>query len=1469
MGSRGVANAVAEGAEFEFSNVSATFNAPHYFNATGNADFHDAFDPLFAGSGLNLPNDDYSPVSDNADPVLTAGAIFNLVQPPMPSSISGYVFDDTDIDNSQDPGELGIGGVSLTLKVWNGAAYVDLPTVTTTFTAADGSYKFEGLAPGKYRVVETQPSGYFSVGAKAGNIGGVTDGVVTSVDIISDVVLEPDQNSVHNDFAEARPAQISGYVYSDINNNGVKDPGEIGIANTTVHLLDAALNEVGTVQTDSTGFYKFTNLFPGSFTIAEDQPSGYLDGKDAVGTGGGGILVPPDGMTNIVLLSGASGVRYDFGEILPGKITGMVHADRNGDCVYQQGEPLLGNVTIELRNPQGQVIATTKTDINGKYEFDQLPPGTYTVHEVQPAGYFQGGNMLGTAGGAVVDIDTLGSIVMTPGLQALDYNFCEEEPASIAGMVHADRNGDCVYQDGEPLLAGVTIQLISNGQIIATTQTDSMGQYKFSNLAPGVYTVHEVQPAGYFQGGNSIGSVGGIVVDTDTMTTLLNPAINGVDYNFCEEEPASIAGIVHADRNGDCMYQEGEPLLAGVTIQLKNSQGQVVATTVTDSQGKYKFSNLQPGTYTVHEVQPAGYYQGGNSLGSVGGIVVDLDTMTTQLNAAINGVEYNFCEQEPASIAGRVHVDTDGNCMYDPGEQLLSGVTIQLINSSGQVIATTKTDANGGYKFSNLAPGTYTVHQVQPAGYFQGGNSLGSEGGTVVDIDTLGSVTLGANVTGVNYDFCEIPPGSISGMIHVDKNGDCVYQPGEPLLAGVTVQLIDSNGQVVASTVTDEMGQYKFSNLAPGSYTVHELQPAGYYQGGNSLGSVGGVIVGDDTLGSIVLGAGVNATNYDFCEKLPGSISGMIHVDNNGDCIYQPGEPLLAGVTVQLIDSTGQVVATAVTDEMGQYSFKNLAPGAYTVHEVQPGGYTQGGNSVGSIGGVIVDVDTFGSIILPAGVDAVNYDFCEQGPVCLSGQVFVDPNHNGKFDQGDFAIRGATVELLDANGNVIATTVTDDGGNYQFCGMVAGTYGVREIQPPFYIDDPDYVGTAGGVVGDDIITQITLTPGTKATEYNFTEKLPGYIPPEQVGTFVPLNPMALPPTAQYLVQINPTPEPYIPLTLYYGGGYVLGYTWHLSVIDAGRPRSDQLADGRVATISTGNDPFQQSEGPVHEAQWLLGMPGKDQDGVETSQVIRFGMRNGIPVTGDFNGDGLTDVGFYYNGHWYIDLNGNTRWDASDLWAKLGNDGDKPVTGDWDGDGKTDIGIFGRAWPGDPFAIRQEPGLPSADNVRRTGKQKNVPPAAQQAAMGYRTMKHTAQGDYRKDVIDHVFHYGTPGDIPLTGDWHGTGIHTIGLFHKGNWILDTDADGRWTDGDTRFTYGQDGDIPVVGDFNGDGLDELGVYRNGVWYIDTNGDRVLDAHDRVFQLGGAGDTPVVGDWNGDGVDEPGVYQPGPQNVANATK
>ncbi len=381
-------------------------------------------------------------------------------------------------------------------------------------------------------------------------------------------------------------------------------------------------------------------------------------------------------------------------------------------------------------------------------------------------------------------------------------------------------------------------------------------------------------------------------------------------------------------------------------------------------------------------------------------------------------------------------------------------------------------------------------------------------------------------------------------MIHVDLNGDCVYEPGEPLLAGVTVQLLNAQNQVVATTVTDQNGQYQFTGLRAGSYSVHEVAPAGYFEFGDSVGSAGGTLVGIDTIGNISLAAGVNATDYDFCVQGPSSISGMVHVDLNGDCKWEPGEPLLAGVTIQLLDSNNQIVGTAVTDQNGMYSFTGLKAGTYTVHEVQPAGFTEFGDSVGSVGGTLAGVDTITNIPLGSSINATDYDFCEQA----------------KFG----------------------------------------------ILPPS------------------------------------TFSLPS------------LQPMANPPTPVIIIPVIQGFNVTQPFGLYYGGGYAYGYTWHLSVIDAGEPRGTNATAPQISMVSMKSDPFAMEGEDVHNSEWMLGN-GESEEGVK--HFVRFGMRNGIPVTGDFNGDGITDVGFFYAGEWFIDLDDNGQWDQGDLWAKLGHEGD--------------------------------------------------------------------------------------------------------------------------------------------------------------------------------------------------------------------
>ena len=319
-------------------------------------------------------------------------------------------------------------------------------------------------------------------------------------------------------------------------------------------------------------------------------------------------------------------------------------------------------------------------------------------------------------------------------------------------------------------------------------------------------------------------------------------------------------------------------------------------------------------------------------------------------------------------------------------------------------------------------------------------------------------------------------------------------------------------------------------------------------------------------------------------------------------------------------------------------------------------------------------------------------------------------------------------------------------------------------------------------------------------------------------------------------------------------------SWHLSVIDAGMPRdlaSAAKVDPTLWTVATYLERTNWDAERLSGGRWLLPQAKSPGTGDDSWRQILFGAVDAIPVAGDFNGDGVSEIGVYIQGEWFLDLNGNGLWDEEDLWARLGTETDLPVVGDWDGDGKDDIGIFGPEWDEDSRAIRVEPGLPDSYNLPKD-RPKNVPPRPSEATDGLRLLKLSVRGPGRADVIDHVFRFGSGGDRPVAGDWNGDGIRTVGVFNAGLWRIDSDGDGRWTSKDGRFSFGAAGDLPVVGDFNGDGVEEVGVFRRGTWYLDSNGNRELDAHDRVFEMGGMDDRPVVGDWNGDGVDEPGLYQ-----------
>lgn len=123
-------------------------------------------------------------------------------------------------------------------------------------------------------------------------------------------------------------------------------------------------------------------------------------------------------------------------------------------------------------------------------------------------------------------------------------------------------------------------------------------------------------------------------------------------------------------------------------------------------------------------------------------------------------------------------------------------------------------------------------------------------------------------------------------------------------------------------------------------------------------------------------------------------------------------------------------------------------------------------------------------------------------------------------------------------------------------------------------------------------------------------------------------------------------------------------------------------------------------------------------------------------------------------------------------------------------------------------------------------------------------------------------FGQAGDVPIIGDWDGTGKLRIGVFRAGQWLVDINGNGRWDSGaDQRFIYGQPGDIPITGDWDGSGKLRIGVFRAGQWLLDMNGNNKWEQGiDQMFVFGQAGDIPVIGDWDGTGKLRIGVFRKG---------
>ena len=898
------------------------------------------------------------------------------------------------------------------------------------------------------------------------------------------------------------PAVIGDYVWYDTDADGIQDAGEPGIGNVT---LDLYLDDgdgicepngddtlIDTTVTNADGSYLFT-VAPGDYCVDVTDTNNKLAGLTH-STGSQSVTDPSPVVT---LAAGDSNLYQDFGYYQPistpskALIGDTIWYD-DGDGIQEPGEQGISGVVVNIIDSNGTVIALAITDENGNY-LVEVPAGTYTVvvdTNTLPTGLAQSGDPDGL-------LDNMTTIYVGPGETNLtaDFGYTDtgDTLGSIGNQIWID-NGNGTFEPAtENGIPGVSVNLVrdTNGNgvaddgepVIATVYTNENGEYLFDAVPAGDYVVQVSDTSNVLRDYNSVtgpnpgsdnnAQGGDYAVDLaegeDNTTADFGYVANG------GTDIGVIGNTVWYETDKDGLYEAGELGLAGVTVELRDGSGGFIAKTTTAGTGKYAFTGLPAGNYQVvvtdeygildaFEVTTLGANPGNDNNNQAQAYAINLPQGGINLTA-----DFGYTDTPPVAIGDYVWYDTDADGIQDAGEPGIGNVTIDLYQDTDgdgicepggddTLVDSTVTNADGSYLFT-VAPGSYCVDVTDTNGELTGlTHTTGSQSVT----DPSPVVTLAAGESDLDQDFGYYQPlgdpnnALIGDTIWFD-DGDGIQEPGEMGIPGVTVEIRDTNGNVITTVVTDENGNY-LAEVPAGTYIIvvdPSTLPAGLTQSGDPDSTL-------DNQTTITVGPGETDLTGDFgytdTGNTLGSIGSQIWVDD-GDGTFEPAtEQGIPGVGVNLIrDTNGNgiaddgepVIATIYTDENGAYLFDALPAGDYVVTVSDTSNVLRDYDSV--VGPNIGDDNNAQGgeypVSLTAGEDNTTADFGyvsngNNNIGVIGNTVWFETDQDGLYEAGELGLAGVTVELRNGNGDFIAKTTTAGSGKYAFTGLPAGNYQV-------------------------------------------------------------------------------------------------------------------------------------------------------------------------------------------------------------------------------------------------------------------------------------------------------------------------------------------------------------------------------------------------------------------------------------------
>ena len=613
----------------------------------------------------------------------------------------------------------------------------------------------------------------------------------------------------------------------------------------------------------------------------------------------------------------------DFGYAGPGAVGDTVWLDLDGDGILDPEEIGLPGVAVEVRwggvdgvlGNADDVIATTATsdgttdvdgdgtiDPAGSYFLDGLPLGVDIQVTVDPQSVWpELAPTFDADGIATPNVSTVQLTDLVP--VDTDQDFGYAGPGAIGDTVWYDVDADGaadpagppgVFDGDDVALVGVPVTITFLGadgapgggdDLVITIATDANGEYGTPGLPLGEYIV-SIDPAD-LPAGIDIATYDpdGVLDDTSAPVTLDGADPTNDDQDFSYTAPGAVGDTLWFDQDGDGVLDPGEPGLVGipVTIDFVAPDGTPVSITVLtsdgatdvdgdgtiDPAGSYSVANLPLGIPITVSVDAAALPAGmvptfdDDGTGTPNTAVVTLSTedpVDPDVDFGYNGTgEIGDTVWFDRDGAGGPAVDTAGG---DVGFENVD-VTLIWTNPTGgpDLVVTTTTDENGGYVFTGLPEGDYTI-VIDPADLPAGLAPVYDPDGAP---DLTSFVVLDATTTSdLDQDFSFSGAGTIGDTIWHDRDGDGVVDPGEEPISGVDVTITytdpDNGSTFTVVITTDADGTYEVTNLPTGGYVITvdpDTLPQGYVPTADGDGGL-------DLTSSIDLGPGESNTDQDF-----------------------------------------------------------------------------------------------------------------------------------------------------------------------------------------------------------------------------------------------------------------------------------------------------------------------------------------------------------------------------------------------------------------------------------------------------------------------------------------------------------------------------------------------------------------------------------------------------------------------------